>query len=154
MDTIGLPLLLLAAIWGSYTSSLKALEMANEHRDKILDTESKLTLEHRWWMLSSAWGLFLGNHGFQGLIAMLVFFSPSVVNVAHEDVRSSATILFFITGGILVVVTVVSFIWGVVDFVAMRKHLLKLEMKKLLEKAEAPPAEKDVTGHTGITDRR
>src|SRR5262249_32551898 len=111
MDTIGLPLLLLAAIWGSYTSGLKALQMANEHRDKILDTESMLSLEHRWFLLSSAWGIFLGAHAFQGLIAMLLFFSPSFVSVAHENMKLLATILFFITGGILVVIAVVSFIW-------------------------------------------
>jgi hypothetical protein len=143
MDTIGLPLLLLAALWVSYTSGLKALEMANEHRDKIFDTESKLTLEHRWLMLSSAWGIFLGAHAFQGLIAMLLFFSPSFVSVAHENVKSLATILFFITGGVFVAVMVVGFIWGVFDFVALRKHLLNLEIKKALEKAEALPAEKD-----------
>jgi hypothetical protein len=154
MDTIGLPLLLLAAIWASYTSTLTAAKMEFEHRDKILGTESKLTLEHRWFLLSSAWGICLGNHVFQGLIAMLLFFSPSFVSGAHENVKLVTTLLFFITGGILVVIVVVSFIWDVLDLVALRKHLLKLEFNKLLGQAEAPPAEKDVTGHTGITDHR
>src|SRR4051812_17877663 len=37
MDSVGLPLLLLAAIWGAFSPMLKAVEMLNERRDKILD---------------------------------------------------------------------------------------------------------------------
>ena len=110
---------------------LKAMEMANERRDRILDTESKLTLEHRWLMLYSDWvGIFLGAHCFLGFIVMLLLFSPSFVSGAHENVKLLAGILFFITGGIFVIIMVLGFTAGVGDFIAMRKHLLKVEFKK------------------------
>jgi hypothetical protein len=85
---------------------------------------------------------------------MLLFASPSLLSGGHDNVRWLAALLFYITGVVFLVVLIIALIWGVGDFFAMRKHLLDLQFKKLLEKTEVPlPAEEEPTGRTGITDR-
>src|SRR5436853_6552467 len=55
VDAIGLPLILLGAVWGAFSPMLKAIEMMNERRDKILDPDSRLAVPHRRLMLYSDW---------------------------------------------------------------------------------------------------
>lgn len=136
---LGLPLLLLAAMWGLFSPILKAVEMMNERRDKILDPESKLTVSHRRLMLWSDWlTIFLASYGFIAFIGFLVYYSPHFIESAQAGFSTEGAIIYKITGGILVIVTVVGLVAGWFDFNYMRRYLNNLE--KAASAAE-PPAE-------------
>ena len=92
MNAFGLLLFLLAALWVAFTTGLKAVGMANDRRDKILDRESRVTLAHRRLMLADLLGLFLITNLFHGFIGFLLFFAVRFAGVSDENLRPGALV--------------------------------------------------------------
>jgi hypothetical protein len=138
MNPIGLLLLLLAALWAALSTGLKAGEMANDRRDKILAQDSKLTLAHQRHLLGDWVGIFLITNAFQGFIGFLLFFSVRFVGVSDQNLRPVALILFDIVGGVFVGIVGISFVAGMFEFLAIRRHLAEYRNGK--ESTGARPA--------------
>ena len=104
MDAIGLPLILLAAVWGAFSPILKAVEMLNERRDKILDPDSKLTVPHRKLTLYSDWlAIMIATYVFAGFIGSLIIIAPEFAEIKQPQLRAKANLVFNIVGAIFLV---------------------------------------------------
>jgi hypothetical protein len=124
---IGLPLLLLAAVWGAFGPILKAIQMMNERRDKILDPKSKLTVSHRKLMLYSDWlAIMIATYVFAGFIGLLIIKAPLFVDFKSPEDKQKAVEVFEIVGMIFLATAGIGLITGVLDFVTLYKHLATL----------------------------
>ena len=132
---IGLPLLLLAAVWGAFSPILTAIKMMNERRDKILDPASKLTVSHRRLILYSDWlPIVAATYLFAGFIGSLIIVAPHFANINPVEARSKARMVFAIVGAIFLLTSTIGLATSVLDFRMMRSHLTALQP------GEVPPA--------------
>ena len=128
MNNLALPLLLLGAIWGLFSPMLKAIEMMNERRDRILDPASKLAVWHRQLILYSDWlTIFAAAYAFVAFIGLLVYYSPDFVDVDGQGPPGGTHAIYRWTGAILCISSFVGFASGFFDFRAMKRYLAQLE---------------------------
>ncbi len=121
MGSLSLPLLLLASIWGLFTPVLRAVEMMNERRDKILDSQSNLTAAHRRLLLYSDWlTIFLLAYSFVAFVGVLIYFSPDFVDLGQGAQRERTILVYKITGAIFFGISAVGLLSGFFDFRALR----------------------------------
>lgn len=107
METLGFPLILLGIIWGLLMPVLKVIEMLNERRDKIVDSKSGLTLEHRWHIFFNDWlSVAVAAYLLFFAIVALFWIAPSFIEDAA--LRQAVTFWFrFVSGIIFLIFTAI-----------------------------------------------
>jgi hypothetical protein len=121
-----------AALWGVFTPLLKAIEMLNERRDKIVDPNSNLTPRHRYLMLYSDWlAIYVASYAFLVVVGLLVFNSPSFfdADAAAEGIKRNGNLIFQVVGCAILAFGVIGLFTGVADFRAMRRAINEIEVK-------------------------
>jgi hypothetical protein len=137
MDSLGLPLVLLGAVWGAFSPVLKAIEMLNERRDKVLGHDPKLSLKHRKLLLYSDWlPIMLGAYTFLFIISAFILRAPEFANV-KPDIKVRATEIFSWVSWIFFAWAVAGLVGNVFDFWAMWAHLNKLSLPNV--ETKQPP---------------
>jgi hypothetical protein len=153
VDSIGLPLILLGAVWGAFSPILKAIEMMNERRDRILDPDSKLTVGHRKLMLYSDWlAIAIATYVFALFIGSLILIAPSFLEIKQEEMRSRATWVFDTVGAIFLTTATIGMLTSIFDFLTILRHLRALQASAA--KAETPTARGAEPGATGNPSSR
>lgn len=138
MEKLGGPLVIVAAVWGLFTSLLKAIEILNERRDTVLAADSKLTVGHRRLILYSDWlAIYVSCYAFIGFVGLIVFATRTPQSATGQAAGATgewvAARVPEVTGAALIAMSVIGLVTGWTDFSAMRRHIASLSPSQTAE---------------------
>jgi hypothetical protein len=126
MGEFGLPIILLAVIWGVFNPILKALEVANGRRDKIPERECECEppgkLRQRWFMVYDDWlVLAVFCTVFIGAITLMIIVLSGFFTMFNQDFQNLSDTIFRAVGSVMLILSLVTMVAGVTHFFTLRR---------------------------------
>ncbi len=141
MDKLGIPILLLAAIWGAFNVVFKAVEMMTDRRDRFQGFTSHDVGDHlpdinvkRQFFLD--WlPIWLGTGAFLALFTIIIFYIPDYLERDDSKLKLSRNLCYAVAV-IPLIATIAFFFGGLMDirlFIKGLKYNKEISNKSLTE---------------------
>jgi hypothetical protein len=114
MGELGLPVILLAVIWGVFNPILKAIEIK---RDKMLDREPVYKLRQRWFMIYDDW-LILAVFctGFISIISLMIIVLSGFFTMPDQDFQNISDTIFVTVGIVMLILSLLTLAADIANF--------------------------------------